>query len=44
MPVKNKHISVYIDPQQEQSIRKNANFYGLSVSKFLLFAGLDELP
>jgi hypothetical protein len=44
MSVKNKHISVYVQPDEEKTIRKNANFYGLSVSKFLLFAGLNELP
>ncbi len=44
MAIKNKHISVYVQPDEEKTIRKNADFYGLSVSKFLLSAGLDELP
>ncbi len=44
MADRKKQISVYADPKQEESIRKNAAFFGLSVSKFLLTAGLDELP
>ncbi len=44
MSTKNKHLSVYVAPDEEKTIRKNANFYGLSVSKFLLVAGLNELP
>jgi hypothetical protein len=44
MTTKNKHLSVYVDADEEKTIRKNAAFFGLSVSKFLLTAGLNELP
>jgi peptidoglycan hydrolase-like protein with peptidoglycan-binding domain len=44
MPTKLPHSSVYHTAEEKERLQKSAKFYGLNVSKFLLLAGLEELP
>lgn len=45
MPSKQERIGIYLSRDEKKAIKKNAEKYNLTVSKFLTFAGSrDELP